>query len=462
MGTEDILRRIPPQNIEAEQSVLGAVLLENDALNQALEILAPEAFYRESHQEIFRAMITLGERGQPVDAITLTEALRGKGVLEAVGGPAYIAELAAFVPSAANVAHYARIVREKSVLRSLSAVATEIASRAYEGTDEVDEFLDEAEHRIFEISERRIKPAFHTMHVLSRDSLKLIEQLYERRELVTGVPTGFIDLDRITAGLQPSDLVIFAARPGMGKTALALNVAAYAAIEARPRLAVAFFSLEMSKEQLVLRMLCSEARVDGAKARAGFLSERDFPRLAQAAARLSEAPIYIDDSSDLSAITLKAKCRRLFRERANSDAKLGLVIVDYLQLMRSSRPAEYREKEIAEISRSLKGLAKELKVPVLALSQLNRQVESRPDRRPLLADLRESGAIEQDADVIAFIYRDEMYKGKESKEPGVAEIIIAKQRNGPTDIAKLTYLSQFTRFESYSPEAGYLEEEAEF
>jgi replicative DNA helicase len=462
VGTEDILRRIPPQNIEAEQSVLGAVLLENDALNQALEILAPEAFYRESHQEIFRAMITLGERGQPVDAITLTEALRGKGVLEAVGGPAYIAELAAFVPSAANVAHYARIVREKSVLRSLSAVATEIASRAYEGTDEVDEFLDEAEHRIFEISERRIKPAFHTMHVLSRDSLKLIEQLYERRELVTGVPTGFIDLDRITAGLQPSDLVIFAARPGMGKTALALNVAAYAAIEARPRLAVAFFSLEMSKEQLVLRMLCSEARVDGAKARAGFLSERDFPRLAQAAARLSEAPIYIDDSSDLSAITLKAKCRRLFRERANSDAKLGLVIVDYLQLMRSSRPAEYREKEIAEISRSLKGLAKELKVPVLALSQLNRQVESRPDRRPLLADLRESGAIEQDADVIAFIYRDEMYKGKESKEPGVAEIIIAKQRNGPTDIAKLTYLSQFTRFESYSPEAGYLEEEAEF
>jgi replicative DNA helicase len=358
------------------------------------------------------------------------------------------------VPTAANIAHYARIVREKAVLRSLASIATDIASSAYEAPSNVDEFLDLAEHRIFEISERRIKPSFHTMSELSRESLKMIERLYERKELVTGVPTGFLDLDRITAGLQPSDLVIIAARPSMGKTALALNIAAYAAMEAEPKVGVAFFSLEMSKEQLVLRMLCSEARVDSSRARAGFLSERDFPKLAQAAARLSEAPIYIDDSSDTTAIALKAKCRRLARERS---ANLGLVIVDYLQLMRSARPGESREKEIAEISRSLKALAKELKVPVVALSQLNRQVETRPNRRPVLADLRESGAIEQDADVIAFIYRDEMYN-RDSKEPGVAEIIIAKQRNGPTDTAKLTYLNQYTRFENYASESGYFED----
>jgi replicative DNA helicase len=445
---DDVLRRVPPQNIEAEQSVLGAILLENEAINQALEILSHEDFYRESHREIFRAMVELSDRSQPVDAITLTDALRSKGALEQIGGPGYIAELADAVPTAANVAHYARIVREKAVLRSLATIATDIASSAYEASADVDEFLDEAEHRIFEISERRIKPSFHTMPELTRESLKLLERLYENRELVTGVPTGFKDLDVLTAGLQPSDLVVLAARPSMGKSALALNIAAYAAMEAQPKRGVAFFSLEMSKEQLVLRLLCSEARVDSAKARAGYLSERDFPKLAQAAARLSEAPIFIDDSSDTTAITLKAKCRRLARERSNN---LGLVIVDYIQLMRSSRPGESREKEIAEISRSLKGLAKELKVPVIGLSQLNRQVETRPDRRPLLADLRESGAIEQDADVIAFIYREEMYKGKDSKEPGVAEIIVAKQRNGPTETVKLTYVSQYTRFENYAP-----------
>ncbi|HTY54646.1 MAG TPA: replicative DNA helicase [Candidatus Binataceae bacterium] len=452
----DILRRVPPQNLEAEESVLGAILLENEAINQAVETLSADDFYREAHRTLFRAMVELSDRNQPVDAITLTDALRAKGKLEEVGGPAYIAELAIRVPTAANVAHYARIVREKAVLRSLASVATDIASGAYDGQSNVDEFLDEAEHRVFEISERRIKPAFHSMQELTRDSLKLIEKLYERKELVTGVPTGFTDLDRITAGLQPSDLIILAARPSMGKTALALNIAAYAATEADPRIGVAFFSLEMSKEQLVLRLLCSEARVDSAKARAGYLGERDFPKLAQAAARLSEAPIFIDDSSDISPIVLKAKCRRLIRER---ESKLGLVIVDYLQLMRSSRPGESREKEISEISRSLKAMAKELKLPVIALSQLNRQVETRPDRRPLLADLRESGAIEQDADVIAFIYRDEVYKGKESKVPGTAEVIVAKQRNGPTDTATLTYLREYTRFESYTSEIGY--EEAE-
>jgi replicative DNA helicase len=446
--TDEILRRVPPQNIEAEQSVLGAILLENEAINQALEVLTADDFYRETHREIFRAMMELSDHNSPVDAITLTDALRTKSVLEQIGGPAYIAELADSVPTAANVGHYARIVREKAVLRSLATIATDIASSAYEANANVDEFLDTAEHRIFEISERRIKPSFHTMPELTRESLRILERLYENRELVTGVPTGFKDFDTLTAGLQPSDLIVLAARPSMGKTALALNIAAYAAMDAEPKRGVAFFSLEMSKEQLVLRMLCSEARVDSAKARAGYLSERDFPKLAQAAARLSEANIFIDDSSDTTAITLKAKCRRLAKDKNNN---LGLVLVDYLQLMRSARPGESREKEIAEISRSLKALAKELKVPVIALSQLNRQVETRPDRRPLLADLRESGAIEQDADVIAFIYREEMYKGKDSKEAGVAEIIVAKQRNGPTDTVKLTYLSQYTRFENYAP-----------
>jgi replicative DNA helicase len=445
---DDILRRVPPQNLEAEQSVLGAILLDNDAINQAIEVLNFDDFYRESHREIFRAMVGLVDQNRPVDAITLTEALRTQNVLEAIGGPGYIAELAATVPTAANVAYYARIVREKSVLRSLASTATEIASGAYDAPSDVEQYLDEAEHRVFEISEQRIRQSFHTMKEVTRASIALLERLYERKELVTGVPTGFTDLDRLTAGLQPSDLVIIAARPSMGKTALALNLATYAATEADPPVGVAFFSLEMSKEQLALRMLCSEARVDSAKARAGFLGERDFPKLAQAAARLSDAPIFIDDNSDTSALVLKAKCRRLMRER---HSRLGLVIVDYLQLMRAARPGESREKEIAEISRSLKALAKELRIPVVALSQLNRQVETRPDRRPLLADLRESGAIEQDADLIAFVYRDEMYH-RDSKEPGVAEIIIAKQRNGPTGTAKLTYLSQYTRFENYASE----------
>ncbi len=452
-AAEDILRRVPPQNLEAEQSVLGAILLENESVNQALEILSSDDFYRESHREIFRAMVELTDKNQPVDAITLTDALRARGILESIGGPAYIAELATCVPIAANVAHYARIVRERAVLRSLASIATDIASSAYEAPQNVDEFLDQAEHRIFEISERRIRPSFHAMSDLTRESIRMIERLYETKELVTGVPTGFIDLDRITAGFQPSDLVVIAARPSMGKTALALNIAAYASMEADPKVGVALFSLEMSKEQLVLRMLCSEARVDGSKARAGYLSDRDFPRLVEAAGRLSEAPIFIDDSSDTTAIALKAKCRRLKRERS---ANLGLVIVDYLQLMRAARPNDSREKEIAEISRSLKALAKELKLPVIALSQLNRAVESRPERRPLLADLRESGAIEQDADVVAFIYRDEVYH-RDTKEPGVAEIIVAKQRNGPTDTAKLTWLKEFTRFESHTGESNIFE-----
>jgi len=455
VAVDDILRRVPPQNLEAEQSVLGAILLDNEAINAALEVLLPEDFYQERHRILFRAMTELSDHNVPIDAITLTDALAGKHLLEQIGGPSYIAELAAVVPTAAHTTHYARIVREKAVLRTLGSIATEIAGSSYETPGaNVDQFLDEAEHKIFEISERRIRPSFSSMRELSRHSIALLERLYERKELVTGVPTGFLDLDRLTSGFQPSELIVIAARPGMGKTALALNIAAHAALEADPKIGVAIFSLEMSKEQLALRMLCSEARVDSSKARAGYLGERDFPKLAQAAARLSEAPIFIDDNSDTSPLVLKAKCRRLMRERSSN---LGLVIVDYLQLMRSAGVGESREKEIADISRSLKALAKELKVPVVALSQLNRQVETRPDRRPLLADLRESGAIEQDADVIAFIYRDDMYH-RDTKEPGVAEIIVAKQRNGPTDTARLTYLSQYTRFENYAPESGFFED----
>ncbi|MFZ1887294.1 MAG: replicative DNA helicase [Candidatus Binataceae bacterium] len=453
-GADDILRRVPPQNLEAEQSVLGAILLDNEAINFALETITPEDFYRESHREIFRAMAELSDHSQPVDAITLTDALRNRGKLEMIGGAGYIAELASIVPTAANIAHYARIVREKSVLRSLASIATEIASGAYDAPANVEEFLDSAEHRVFEISERRIKPAFFGMRELTVSAIKMVERLYERKEMVTGVPTGFHDLDRITAGFQPSDLIIIAARPSMGKSALALNIAANAAMHSDKPVGVAFFSLEMSKEQLVLRLLTSEARVDSSKVRTGFIRKEDFPKLIEAADRLSASNIVIDDSSDISPITLKAKCRRLMRDK---NSNLGLIIVDYMQLMRSSRPGESREKEISEISRSLKALAKELRVPVVALSQLNRAVETRPERRPLLADLRESGAIEQDADVIGFIYRDEMYH-RDTKEPGVAEIIIAKQRNGPTDTAKLTYLTQYTRFENYSPVADVFED----
>ncbi|MGB6552386.1 MAG: replicative DNA helicase, partial [Candidatus Binataceae bacterium] len=341
-GADDILRRVPPQNLEAEQSVLGAILLDNDAINFALETITPEDFYRESHREIFRAMAELSDHSQPVDAITLTDALRNRGKLEMIGGAGYIAELASIVPTAANVAHYARIVREKSVLRSLASIATEIASGAYDAPANVEEFLDSAEHRVFEISERRIRPAFFGMRELTVGAIKMVERLYERKEMVTGVPTGFHDLDRITAGFQPSDLIIIAARPSMGKSALALNIAANAAMHSDKPVGVAFFSLEMSKEQLVLRLLTSEARVDSSKVRTGFIRKEDFPKLIEAADRLSASNIVIDDSSNISPITLKAKCRRLMRDK---NSNLGLIIVDYMQLMRSSRPGESREKE---------------------------------------------------------------------------------------------------------------------
>jgi replicative DNA helicase len=452
---EDNLRKVPPQNLEAECSVLGGILLDNDAINQVLELLRPEDFYRESHRKIFRATIELSDRSEPVDLITLSDYLKGRNELEAVGGTAYLASLADSVPTAANISYYARIVREKSILRSLITTATDIATRGYEEQGNVEEFLDRAEKVIFDISEKKIKASFVAVGDMIKDTLKTVEKLYERKEMVTGVPTGYEDLDRLTAGLQASDLIIVAGRPGMGKTAFALNIATHAAFAG---IGAAVFSLEMAKEQLVLRMLCSEARVNSSKVRSGYLGERDFPQLAKAAGRLHEAPIYIDDTPAISVLELRAKARRLLRDRSK---KIGLIVVDYLQLMRGMGNANNREQEISEISRSLKALAKELTVPVIALSQLNRRVEDRGDRRPMMSDLRESGAIEQDADVIMFIYRDEVYNKSDDSKKGVAEVIVAKQRNGPIDTVNLTFLSEFTRFENYTERDDYSYDEAE-
>lgn len=436
------LYKVPPQNLEAEQSILGSILLENNAINSVLEVLTKGDFYNEAHRKIFGVMVELSERNEPVDLITLSNALRNKNMLEMIGGTAYLASLVDNVPSAANVANYARIVKEKAILRGLIGSATEIITSCYETGTDVDQVLDQAEHSIFEISENKVRPSFYPIREIVKDSFRSIEDLYARKELITGVPTGFEKIDDLTSGLQNSDLIIIAGRPSMGKTAFALNIAQFAALEGQTP--VAIFSLEMSKEQLAFRLLASEAKVDSQRLRKGFLGETDWPKLTTAAGRLSEAPLFIDDTPAITVLEMKAKSRRL-----KADTGLGLIVVDYIQLMRSSGFRDSREQEISEISRSLKALAKELKVPVIALSQLNRKVEDRTNRRPQMADLRESGAIEQDADVIAFIYRDEVYnKSEDNPEKGIAEIIIGKQRNGPTGTVKLAFLEKFTSFEN--------------
>jgi len=447
---EENLRRVPPQSLEAEESVLGAVLLENTVLDRVVELVQADDFYRGAHRRIFRAMIELSERNEPADLITLSEVLRARGELAEVGGASYLAELAERVPTAANVIHYARIVRDRSVLRGLITAATDIATRGFEAKDDVAELLDLSERSIFAIADREVRPAFVRMDNLLTQTFETIERLHKQKQAVTGVPTGFKDLDRLTAGFQPSDLIIIAARPSVGKTALCLNIAANAALQAG--VGAAIFSLEMAKEQLAMRMLCSEARMNLAAVRTGHIADRDLQQLARAASLLSAAPIYIDDTPALSVLELRAKARRLKRD---PDAKLGLIIVDYLQLMRSNEGKDSREQEISEISRSLKALAKELRVPVLALSQLNRKVEDRNPPVPRLADLRESGAIEQDADVIAFIYREARYEDDPDKRR-TAEIIVAKQRNGPTDKVELTWFEEYTRFEdrAWLPEEG--------
>jgi len=424
--------------MEAEQSVLGGILIENEAINRVTEILAPEDFYRDTHRKIFNALIDLFERNEPADLITMTNELRKKGELDAVGGASYVTSLIDSVPTAANIEYYARIVKEKAILRRLIETSTEIITQSYADRGDVESFLDEAEKAIFEISERRVKPSFFPIKEIVKESFKTIETLFKNKDLVTGVPSGFKELDRLTSGFQPSDLIIVAGRPSMGKTALCLNIAQYAAIEAK--IPVAIFSLEMSKEQLVIRMLCSEAQVEGTRLRTGYLSESDWPKLTMAAGTLSDAPIFIDDTAALSILELRAKARRL-----KSDHGLGMIIVDYLQLMKGRTRVESRQQEISEISRSLKALSKELNVPVIAVSQLSRKTEERTGNRPQLSDLRESGAIEQDADVILFLFREEIYNRSEENK-GKAEVIIGKQRNGPIGKVDLAFLDKFTTF----------------
>jgi replicative DNA helicase len=432
--------KLPPQNLEAEQSVLGGILIENEAINRVMEILDADDFYRDGHRKIFNALINLSERDEPADLITLTNELRKIDQLDSIGGASYLASLIDSVPTAANIEYYAKIVKEKSILRKLIQTSTEIITQSYEDRGDVEVFLDEAERAIFDISEKRVRPSFFSIRDVVKESFKTIERLFQKKELVTGVPSGFKELDRMTAGFQPSDLIIIAGRPSMGKTAFCLNVAQYAAVE--NKIPVAIFSLEMSKEQLVIRMLCSEAHVEGTRLRTGFLNESDWPKLTIAAGNLSESPIYIDDSAALSVLELRAKARRLKSERG-----LGMLIIDYLQLMKGRTRVESRQQEISEISRSLKALAKELNIPVIAVSQLSRKTEERTGNRPQLSDLRESGAIEQDADLILFIYRDEVYnRAEDNPNRGKADVIIGKQRNGPIGKIELAFLDKFTTF----------------
>ena len=448
------MRKLPPQSIEAEMSILGGVLLDNDAMNRVLEIIVDEDLYRENHRKIFRAMVDLSEKNEPCDLITLTNILKTKGELEEIGGGAYLVTLVDYVPTAANIAYYCRIVKEKAVTRKLITAATEIVTQGYDDQIAVEELLDGAQKVIFEISENKLRPAFFPISAILKDTIRNIEILYEKKEHVTGVPTGFLDLDEMTAGFQRGDLIIIAGRPSMGKTAFALNIAQHAAIHAKPVAPAAIFSLEMSKEQLVTRLLCSEAKVDASRLRTGHFIDADWGRLMMGAGKLHESKIFIDDTPAISVMEMRAKCRRL---KAEHD--IGIIMVDYLQLMRGGSNPESRQQEISEISRSLKALAKELSVPVVALSQLNRSLESRTDKRPMMSDLRESGAIEQDADVIMFVYRDAVYCDDCKRRDGSctkeghdrqAEIIIGKQRNGPIGKVDLVFRGEFTRFENAS------------
>lgn len=434
------LRKIPPQQLEAEQSLLGGILIDSSGLPAALEVLKGDEFYKDSHRTIYTAIQDLFERNEPVDLLTVTDLLSERKQLEAVGGVSYVASLTEVMGSSANVAAYAKIISEKAVLRRLIQTANEIISFSYGGKS-AEEVLENAESAIFRLAERKIRNSYFPLKEVVKKNIETIERLQEYRDAVSGVPSGFTDLDKLTAGFQKSDLIILAARPSMGKTALALNMASNAAKKGFP---VGFFSLEMSKEQLAMRLLCMEARVDSHKIRSGFLSRQECAKLLNAAGAYMDVPILIDDTPSISPLELRAKARRMM-----SDQGLGMVMVDYLQLMKGRDNSERREQEISEISRSLKALAKELDIPVIALAQLNRKVEERADKKPMMSDLRESGAIEQDADVIAFIYRDEVYN-RDTKEPGVAEVIIGKQRNGPLGNVKLSYINTYTRFEDYA------------
>jgi replicative DNA helicase len=436
--------RTLPHNLEAEKCVLGAILINNHAFNQAAEVIDAGDFFRDAHRRIFEKMVALTDQNEPVDLVTLKDELTRSDELDEVGGPAYISALTDGVPRSANVEYYARIVKEKSTLRRLIQSATEVLSRAYDAEEDADDLLDEAERSIFQIAEHRLRSGFVPVSQLVDSGYQLIEQLQEHRGLVTGAPSGFVDLDEMTSGFQKSDLVIVAARPSMGKTSFVLNIALHCGIEAGKT--VGMFSLEMSKEQLFMRMLTSEARVDAHRFRGGFLGEQDYARLVEAFARLHDAKVFIDDTPSVGILEMRAKSRRLKLEHG-----LDLLIIDYLQLMQGRGRFENRQQELASISRALKILAKELNVPILALSQLSRAPEARGDHRPQLSDLRESGALEQDADVVLFIFREEMYAQEGERSPdaeGTAEVIIGKQRNGPTGTVRLAFLKQYTRFEN--------------
>ncbi len=443
--SSDLLRKLPPQNLDAEKAVLGGVLLKNTVLFSLIDLVNEDDFYSPVHKTIYRAFLDLSRKNAAIDMVTLADELSKAGRLEEVGGPLYLAELAQSTVGAANALHHARIVREKSVQRRLIGAATDIITRCFEATQDINQLLDESEQAIFAIADAKTVQGVKSSKELVAAVFEQIEKRMESKELVTGVPTGYYQFDEYTAGLQPSDLIIIAGRPSMGKTAFALNVAMRSA--AMHGVPTAIFSLEMSMEQLMQRMLCSWAKVDLSRLRRGRLDDDDWARLYEAANNLSPAPIFIDDTAALTTMEMRARCRRLKAEHG-----LGLVVVDYLQLMRASRHIDSREQEISDISRNLKALAKELHLPVVALSQLNRKVEERGDKRPMMSDLRESGAIEQDADVIIFLYRAAAYKRKEELTPedNVAEIIIGKQRNGPTGMVKLTFFKEYTAFENLS------------
>jgi len=444
--------RIPPHSVEAEQAVLGAILLDNESLHSAVEVIYKDDFYRAARSSIFEAMLSLSERIEPIDIVTLSSELEAKGDLTTIGGPEYLSTLVDVVPTSAHTQFYSRLIREMSIRRKLIHQAGEISKDAFDTTERIDDLLDNVEQRIFAISDQKVKPSFARVGDVVKDSIKRIEQLYINNDLYTGLVSGFDDLDELTSGFQPSDLIILAGRPSMGKTALALSIARHVGVQLKKRVAV--FSLEMSKDQIVTRLLCAEAKVNNSKVRSGKLNESDFPKLVDAAGKISQADIFVDDTAAISVLEMRAKARRLHRE-----APLDMVIVDYLQLMKGSqRSAERRDQEISEISASLKGLAKELSIPVIALSQLNRAVETRNDKRPMMADLRESGAIEQDADIIGFVYRDEVYNS-DSVDKGVAELIISKHRNGSVGTVRLGFQGEYTLFvnlEERAEEYDYL------
>ncbi len=442
LGLEEIIenQKIPPQNLDAEAAILGSMLIDEEAILRTVEILMPESFYKDSHRKLFGVIVKLFNENKAVDLVTLTDYLRQAQMLEDVGGVTYLAYLTTVMPTSANVGHYAKIVKEKYILRNLIATSTQIVRDCYDGMEAVDSLLDKAEQQIFDITSRKFTGGVVPFKEVVRQQIETIDRLYQRKQNITGIATGFHEFDTMTAGLQASDLIVLAARPSMGKSALVSCIAEHVGVILKQP--VAIFSLEMSKEQLIQRMLCSFARVNAHKVRTGFLAQADWPKLTHAAGKLSEAPIFVDDTPGISALELRAKARRL-----KSQFDIKLLVLDYMQLMRGSGDSENRQQEISEISRSLKSLARELSVPLIAISQLSRAVESRTDHRPQLSDLRESGAIEQDADVVVMLLREEVYNPAPENR-GKTEVIIAKQRNGPIGSSVLTFIHEYTRFEN--------------